>query len=63
MVSLTSERTLVGLLRRRRDVERGVLVEKVDRLERHPDDLAGHDRKVFNAWYLQIESVTTCQGG
>lgn len=41
--------TAIDLLPRRRDIERGIAVEEIRRLERHADDLAGHDWKILRA--------------
>ena len=49
MVRLTKQRTLIKLLRRRRNVNRRVPVEEIDGLERDLDDFARHDGKVFDA--------------
>ena len=42
----------VKLLITRRDIERGVLIKEIDRLQRHLDDLAGHDGEVLNACHV-----------
>jgi len=51
-MGLTDESTLVETLRAGRHVERRVLVEEVDGLERDFDLLARHDGEVLDAWDL-----------
>lgn len=38
----------IELLIARRDIERGVLIEEIDRLQLHLDDLARHDREILH---------------
>lgn len=49
---LGDEGTPVELLIARRDVERGVPVEEVDRLQLHLDDLARHDGEILRAGHV-----------
>ena len=53
MVCSGKQAAVIELLRRRRNVQRWILVEKVDRLHGDFDRLARHDWEVFHTWDLR----------
>ena len=52
LMLLRQQRAPIEFLITRRDVERGVPVEEVDRLQRHLDHLARHDGEVLDARHV-----------
>ena len=49
---LRNQRAPIELLITRRDIERGVPVKEIDRLQRHLDDLARHDWEILHARHM-----------